>query len=154
MAYIRDNLDYIYFDTKAEAKAALKNIDEIAEAYERVSLSDIKDLLDMDSEWSDTKVYWTKTAIRMHAMVGRMHGRWSIYMPLEYIDNRNKAVKVSYRDYRYKRVESEDSDEVKPVNPVYINITTSDMDDPTGILNDVFSNLENIRDRDVFINVY
>ena len=39
-------------------------------------------------------------------------------------------------------------------HPIYINVTTSDMDDPDCILCSVLAHAQKISDRDVFINVY
>lgn len=55
---------------------------------------------------------------------------------------------------------SDDSEPDETINTddepraIYINVTTADMDDPDCLICSVLSHAQNIRDRDIFINVY
>lgn len=154
MASITYNMRYVLFDTLSEAEEVLEIIRELATEYDSVTLMDIKDLIDIIPEYGDNRIYWTKQAIDDESEVSRIYGRWAIYLPGRYVDDRPKNRRVSYRDYSRPTEDDEDAVENEPTNPLYVNITTSEMDNPADILEVVFDQIDKFRDRDIFLNIY
>lgn len=141
----RDKQMRFIFTCEREARRIHEQAYTIAATYGRVTLADIYDLIGDIPSYGDTKIYWTTTRfitdVKVHT---NADDEWvmhiSDYLSDETCDDTEDAADAE--------------DNTDDTHPVYINVTTSDMDDPDCILCSVFKHAREFCDRDVFINVY
>ena len=141
----RDKQMRFIFKCEGEARRAYEQAYTIAATYGRVTLADICDLIGTIPSYGDTKIYWTTTRFIADVTVHtNADDEWVIHIS-DYLSDETCD----------DTEETEDTeDNADDTHPVYINVTTSDMDDPDCILCSVFKHARELRDRDVFINVY
>lgn len=132
----------IVFNTFGDAHLAQKDLLVIARAYGSASLAELKDNLKLKANCEDTRIRWSAEEIN-NARIFPNKGGCSIYLPA-----------CGNGDKTDDEAEDEAITEGESDHHVYVNITTTDMADSADILNSVFTNLESIRDRDIFVNIY
>lgn len=130
----------IVFATAGDAVLAQKNLFYIAKIYGNACLADLKESVGLVGDYEDTNVRWTPSEIGNARINRESNGKFSIRFPVH--DS------------------SDDSESDETINtddephPIYINVTTTDMDDPDCLICSVLTHAQKIRDRDIFINVY
>lgn len=142
---IRDEQMRFIFRCEAEAREVYRQARTLAVVYGRVTLADINEIIGNRVHYNDTKIYWTAARFDTDVKVyPKENGEWEMYIFDHLIDESCDDTEEA----------EETEDNVDDTCPVYINVTTSDMDDPDCILGSVFKHTREFRDRDVFINVY
>lgn len=129
-----------------ELKKTIKDMIDIAESYGHVTKADLYDLIELEPDYTDTKVYWIAPAIK-EAEVVRIYRGWTILFPSP-IDERstvvNRHVKNGYyRSERYNKPESKNLS-------IVLN---SDHDDFADTLGCVFEYVSTVKDREIFITI-
>lgn len=131
----------IKFATMNEAFRAKKDLYDVAATLGNATLADLKRILNLDWAYSDVKVKWTIAEIDRAPIRPASGGKYSILLPIDEADDTDV-------------VEDMDVSEDENCNPLYVNITTSEMDDPADILEVVFDQIIKLHDRDIFVNIY
>ena len=128
------------FTCEADAREVSRQARTMAGVYGRVTLADINEITGNRICYEDTKIYWTPARFDTDVKVyPKENGEWVMHIS-DYLS-----------DHPYGDTEENEDDEPRPI---YINVTTSDMDDPDCILCSVLAHAQKISDRDIFINVY
>lgn len=130
----------IVFDTVGDAFLAQKDLLIIAKAYGSASLAELKNNLGLASVYEDNKVRWTPAEINNATIGHDSNGKYSIRFPAHDASDGNES--------------DEPINTVDESHPIYINVTTADMDDPDCLICSVLTHAQKIQDRDIFINVY
>lgn len=128
----------IVFDTVGDAFLAQKNLLCIAKAYGSASLAELKSNLGLVGVYEDNKVRWTPSEIDNATIERDSNGKFSIRFPVHDSSDEDDGT-----------IDTDDES-----HPIYINVTTSDMDDPDCLICSVLTHAQKIQDRDIFINVY
>lgn len=137
--------DYdITFNTVGDAFLAKKDLLITANAYGSASLAEFKNVLNLASTYEDNKIRWSAKGIAGAHIRPNEFGTWSIMFPVhsetcEKVDTLKEDV---------------DDDEYELPRPVYVNITTADMGSPADILDTVFNCVDELWNRDTFINIF
>ena len=135
----RDKQMRFIFKCEAAAEEAYLQARTTAITYGRVTLADIHEIIGNHPCYNDTKIYWTPTRFDRDVKVyTTTNGEWVMHI-FDYLSNESC---------------DDTEDTADDTHPVYINVTTRDMDDPDCILCSVFKHAREFCDRDVFINVY
>ena len=135
----RNTQKRIMFAYEASARDVLQKAKSIAKDYGRVTLADVHELIGNTGRYEDTKIYWTPALLDTEVAV--------------YVTPNNDWC-LHFFDYLTDEPEDETEDDTTELHPIYINVTTSDMDDSDCILCSVLAHAQKISDRDIFINVY
>lgn len=138
----RDKQMRFIFKCESAAEEAHRQARTVAITYGRVTLADIHEIIGNCPCYNDTKIYWTPARFDNDVKIYTMaNDEWVMHI-------------FDYLSYESCDDAEETEDNVDDTHPVYINVTTSDMDDPDCILCSVFKHAREFCDRDVFINVY
>jgi hypothetical protein len=74
----RDDIEYIVLETRAEAQEVLDNLEAVLEKYEKVSIADLKSLIDWSADLTDQNWGWESLA---GARVARDSQGYALILP-------------------------------------------------------------------------
>lgn len=131
----------ITFNTAGDAVLAQKDLLIIAKAYGSASLAEFKDILKIKPTYEDNKIRWTDSEIDTARIKVDKSGMFSIRFPVHNETHEDTSLE-------------EDDIEDESTHAVYVNVTTTEMNNPADILEVVFDQIDKFRDRDIFLNIY
>lgn len=143
------NRKLINIPSKSDATKILDTLLNIAKAYKRASVADLKDCCDITAEYGDNKYYWTYSDIQS-ADLFHEDGCWNIRFPTPVKDGYTPpaSTKVVYREYSPPKPTSR----IKPTLTIAIDYAGVD-DDFDNVLAKAVQYAQTITDREVKIDI-
>lgn len=144
MEFINNQLRNVVSRDKAEE--ILKDMKGIS-SFRFVTVADIKDLCDIESNYTDNHFGWTGYDLN-HVHISRSRTGYAITFPTSRSIKEYKphVTRVSYRKYYDPRP-------VPKPEPVYITVNTSDLENLGDTLGSVFEYVSSITNREVHITI-
>lgn len=147
MTYSAEYNTIFGFEDYASARAARDRIADIASTLGHVKVDDLDSIIPglhhteakhrIDAGWTLDAV----SEIEIDMYGGGPYNIYRLVFPPTDFPKLNKVHPVR------KNIPNES-------HPIYINVTTADMDDPDCLICSVLTHAQKIRDRDIFINIY
>lgn len=145
-----NNHKLINIITRKEAEDILRKVWDIARDYESVLVTDVKDLVGIDSDYLDNGWMWTIPEIKA-AQIFHDSGYYEIVFPFPtFHDPSVKKKKVINKSALTYQTEKPSTDYI---DPIHITIHTNSVDDPAGVTEEVFRYANTIKDRTVKIDI-
>lgn len=144
------NHKLVNIPTRAEGEDILRKLDEIAEEYNSIYVSDVKDLVGIECIFLDSCWRWTDSEFKS-AQLFRDRYDYEIVFPFpKYYDPKDKNEIYNKKPKSIPHTEKPSSDYV---DPIHITIHTNSVDDPAGVTEEVFRYADTIKDRIVKIDI-
>lgn len=146
-------MDYTFhFKTEKDAFNFIEMAFEIAKEYGDVTLSDVYDLIGLNSDYGDNFVGWTMPSInnKVYVSFNRIFKEYVVTFPDPDVDKSNTNKNKTYGITKSHIVKKESVASPEPLN---ICVNTEEMKDSCKMLSGVLEMVKQIKDRPVFITI-
>lgn len=146
-------MDYTFhFKTEKDAFNFIEMAFEIAKEYGDVTLSDVYDLIGLNSDYGDSFVGWTMSSInnKVYVSFNRIFKEYVVTFPDPDVDKSNTNKNKTYGITKSHIVKKESVASPEPLN---ICVNTEEMKDSCKMLSGVLEMVKQIKDRPVFITI-
>lgn len=144
------NHKLVNIQTREEGEYILRKLDEIAEEYNSIYVSDVKDLVGIECRFLDSCWRWTDSEFKS-AQLLRDRYDYEIVFPFpKFYDPKDKN---EIYNKKPKPLYPSEKSPTDYIDPIHITIHTSSVDDPAGVTEEVFRYANTIKDRTVKIDI-